>query len=182
MALHRERIISRRAGNAIKNAAVSKISEAVNKTPFVNRFDYVRSGLSHRMAREEHFKLKDVRENFNGVMKILNLDGLMMRDREKLRPELKEMHDIRNLALEAIEHAMKTGEIKKINNLEDFRKYFQNYLREWLVRTHQNPGAASYAPKAATKFITFLTFRNIEKKFDVGFGKLVRAAKGESAD
>ena len=119
-----------------------------------------------------------MQKEFRGIMKNMNHDGLMERDRETLNPRQKEIYDLRNLALQALEMAARTGKLRGFRSREEFRKYFEGFLGNWLAE-HQGPQAAAYAGTAAKKFFaTLYGSKAGEEAFRRRFGRLVFIAGG----
>jgi len=95
-------------------------------------------GRMGNMAGARKQAMRELQE----VQKIFNERNLLEQDRNRLNPSQREVFDLRTIFFQALAE----GQVR------DFRD-FRAYLERWLVETHQNPGAAAYAPKAVENLV-----------------------------
>ncbi len=171
------KIANRAAGRAMESWRMR--GAGPRETHIPSPYDYFtgQRRMNFAQAMSEH-REELMQKEFQGIMKNMNHDGLMERDRETLSAREKEIYDLRNLALQALEMAARTGKLRGFRSREEFRKYFEGFLGNWLAE-YQGPQAAAYAGTAAKKFFaTLYGSKAGEEAFRRRFGRLVFIAGG----
>ena len=120
----------------------------------INPFDHRNSGfLPGRLHQQQESQRKASIQELQKIQKILDERGVMQQNRERLPKEQKELFDLRMLFYNALSEG-------KIRNFQEF----QQYLKQFLMETHQNPRQATeYSVKAYWKFMRSLNPKQREK-------------------